>query len=253
MNLCVNARDAMPDGGKLRIEAKNIVIDDHYARMNVEAKPGNYVRLLVQDDGFGMLPEVLEKIFDPFFTTKKPGQGTGLGLSTVAGIMRSHGGFINVYSEPGKGSRFTMYLPASVTVEPAADAVSRADLPYGNGQMILVVDDEQSIREVAKETLITFGYKVITANDGADALARFASHRDEVRLVITDMMMPYMDGPTMIRALKKIDSEVRVIATSGLKANSHHAEVSQLGVRNFLTKPYTAETLLRAIAATLAE
>ena len=253
MNLCVNARDSMPDGGKLRIEADNIVIDDHYVRMNVEAKPGNYVRLLVQDDGFGMAPEVLEKIFDPFFTTKKPGQGTGLGLSTVAGIMRSHGGFINVYSEQGKGSRFTIYLPANLIAEPEEQKVSRPDLPFGNGETILVVDDEESIREVAKETLVTFGYNVITANDGTEALARFAAHRDEIRLVITDMMMPYMDGPTMIRALKKMDSEVRVIATSGLKANSHQAEVSQLGVGRFLTKPYTAETLLRAIASMLAE
>jgi two-component system cell cycle sensor histidine kinase/response regulator CckA len=253
MNLCVNARDAMPKGGKLRIEAENIQVDDHYARMNVEAKPGRYVRLLVQDNGIGMTPEILDKIFDPFFTTKKPGQGTGLGLSTAAGILRSHGGFINVYSEMGKGSHFTIYLPASQNQQPANQPTVRTDLPHGNGELILVVDDEPSIREVAKETLMAFGYEVVTANDGTDALAQFAANRHDVRVVITDMMMPFMDGPATIRALKKLDPGVRIIATSGLKANSRHAEISQLGVNTFLTKPYTAELLLRTIAHVLTE
>ena len=253
MNLCVNARDAMPDGGKLRIEAENIEIDDHYARMNVEARPGRYVRLLVQDNGCGMPAEIVDKIFDPFFTTKKPGQGTGLGLSTVAGILRSHGGFVNVYSEPGNGTHFTVYLPASRSQPEMTPAVARPDIPGGRGELVMVVDDEESIREVAKETLTTFGYSVITAADGAEAVASFAAHRDLVKIVITDMMMPFMDGAATIRALQKLDPEVRVIATSGLKANSRHAEVSELGVKSFLAKPYTAETLLRAIAAALAE
>lgn len=253
MNLCVNARDAMPQGGKLRIEAENIEVDEHYARMNVEAKPGRYVRMLVQDNGVGMAAEILDKIFDPFFTTKKPGQGTGLGLSTVAGILRSHGGFINVYSEVGKGSHFTIYLPATQSQQPANQPTVRTDLPHGHGELILVVDDEQSIREVAKETLMAFGYEVITANDGTEALAQFAAHRHDVQVVITDMMMPYMDGPATIRALKKLDPEIRVIATSGLKANSRHAEIAQLGVNTFLTKPYTAEVLLRTIAQILGD
>jgi len=251
MNLCVNARDAMPDGGKLRIEAENIEVDEHYARMNVEAKPGRYVRLLVQDNGSGIPGEILDKIFDPFFTTKKPGQGTGLGLSTVAGILRSHGGFVNVYSEVDKGTHFTIYLPASQNQQAVAAPAARVDLPTGQGELILVVDDEPSIREVARETLMTFGYRVVTANDGTDALAQFATHRHEIRLVITDMMMPFMDGPATIRALRKLDPEVRVIATSGLKANTRHAEIAQLGVNSFLPKPYTAETLIRTIAAVL--
>ncbi|MFM8395157.1 MAG: ATP-binding protein [Acidobacteriota bacterium] len=251
MNLCVNARDAMPDGGKLRIEAENIEVDEHYARMNVEAKPGCYVRLLVQDNGSGIPAEILDKIFDPFFTTKKPGQGTGLGLSTAAGILRSHGGFVNVYSELNKGTHFTIYLPASQSQQVVSPPPTHVDLPVGHGELILVVDDEESIREVARETLQTFGYKVITANDGTDALAQFATHRHEIRLVITDMMMPFMDGPATIRALRKLDPEALVIATSGLKANARHAEIAQLSVNGFLSKPYTAETLIRTIATVL--
>ncbi len=251
MNLCVNARDAMPDGGKLRIEAENVEVDDHYARMNVDARAGRYVRLLVQDNGSGIPADILDKIFDPFFTTKKPGQGTGLGLSTVAGILRSHGGFVNVYSELEKGTHFTIYLPASQDQQNAVPPVTRVDLPEGNGETILVVDDEESIREVARETLETFGYRVITANDGTEALALFATQRQEIRLVITDMMMPFMDGPATIRALRKLDPEVRIIATSGLKASTRQDEISQLGINSFLSKPYTAETLIRTIALVL--
>lgn len=253
MNLCVNARDAMPQGGKLRIEAENIEIDEHYARMNVQAKPGRYVRLLVRDSGFGIPPEILDKIFDPFFTTKKHGEGTGLGLSTVAGILRSHGGFVNVYSEIGKGSHFTIYLPASQAPQAAHPPVARPDLPLGHGELILVVDDEESIREVAKETLAAFGYEVVTASDGTDALAQFAARKDEIRVVLTDMMMPYMDGPATIRALRKLNPEMPIIATSGLKANSRQAEISHLGISTFLTKPYTAETLIKTIAKVLKE
>ena len=252
MNLCVNARDAMPDGGTLRIEAENIEIDEHYARMNVEARPGRYVRLLVQDSGSGIPPEIIDKIFDPFFTTKKPGQGTGLGLSTAAGILRSHGGFVNVYSEQDKGTHFTIYLPASDSQQPVVPQAVQTQLPAGKGELILVVDDEASIREVAKETLTTFGYNVITANDGTEAIALFAAHRDEVKVVITDMMMPCLDGPATIRALKELAPDLRVIATSGLKANTREAEISELGVSGFLVKPYTAEMLLRTLAGALA-
>ncbi len=251
MNLCVNARDAMPDGGKLRIEAENIEIDEHYARMNVEARPGRYVRILVQDTGCGIPAAILDKIFDPFFTTKEQGRGTGLGLSTVAGILRSHGGFVNVYSEPGKGAYFKVYLPASQSSESTTPLILRPDIPAGNGQLILVVDDEPSIREVARETLTAFGYKVLVANDGAEAVAQFAAHKEAVRIVVTDMMMPFMDGPATIRALRRLDPEVRIIATSGLKANTRHSEIAELGIRAFLTKPYTAETLLKTIAEAL--
>jgi PAS domain S-box-containing protein len=251
MNLCVNARDAMPEGGKLRIEAENVEIDEHYARMNVEARPGRYVRLLVQDSGVGIPREILDKIFDPFFTTKKLGQGTGLGLSTAAGIVRSHGGFINVYSEVDRGTHFTIYLPASQGPPPAAPSPLRPDLPRGNGECILVVDDEASIREVARETLVTFGYTVMTAQDGTDAIAQFAARASEIQLVLTDMMMPFMDGPATIRALRKLAPSLRIIATSGLKTTPRQAETTSLEIQAFLPKPYTAETLLKTIAMVL--
>jgi CheY-like chemotaxis protein len=252
MNLCVNARDAMPHGGKLRIEAENVDIDEHYARMNVEAKPGKYVSLGVTDTGLGIPDQNLSKIFDPFFTTKEHGKGTGLGLSTVAGIVRSHGGFISVYSEVGRGARFRVYLPA-IEAQSAQAQPARRDLPTGNGELILVVDDENAIREVAKETLSAFGYRAIIAGDGAEAMAVFAAHKDEVKVVITDMMMPYMDGPATIRALRRLDPKVKIIATSGLKAEDKIADAAQLGVKTFLPKPYTAEKLLKTVAAVLKE
>ncbi|MBO0863242.1 MAG: response regulator [Chloracidobacterium sp.] len=253
MNLCVNARDAMPQGGKLRIEAENVEIDEHYARMNVEAKPGKYVSVSVIDTGVGIPEQNLTKIFDPFFTTKEQGKGTGLGLSTVAGIVRSHDGFVNVYSEIGRGARFKVYLPAIDVAQAAQAQSSQRDLPAGHGELILVIDDENAIREVARETLNAFGYRVVIASDGAEAMAVFAAHKDEVKLVITDMMMPYMDGPATIRALRRLDPQLKIIATSGLKAEDKIADAAQLGVKSFLPKPYTAEKLLKTVAAALKE
>jgi CheY-like chemotaxis protein len=249
----LNARDAMPHGGKLRIEAENVEVDEHYARMNVEAKPGKYVSVGVIDTGFGIPEQNLSKIFDPFFTTKEHGQGTGLGLSTVAGIVRSHGGFINVYSEVGRGARFKVYLLAIESAPAAATKPPRRDLPVGAGELVLVIDDENAIREVARETLSAFGYRVMIASDGAEAMAVFAAHKDEVKVVMTDMMMPYMDGPATIRALRRIDPKVKIIATSGLKAEDKISDAAQLGVTTFLPKPYTAEKLLKTVAAVLKE
>ena len=251
MNLCVNARDAMPTGGELRIEVENLDIDEHYARMNVEARPGKYIRISVIDTGVGIPEQNQIKIFDPFFTTKEQGQGTGLGLSTVAGIVRSHGGFVNVYSEVGKGAQFKVYVPAIDSGQVQQTQTARRDLPAGNGELILVVDDELAIREIAKETLQAFGYRAVTASDGTEALAIFASRKEEVRCIITDMLMPYMDGPATIRAIRKLDPKVRIIATSGLKSDVKTAEAAQLGVTTFLNKPYTAEKLLRTLALIL--
>ena len=226
MNLCVNARDAMPHGGKLRIEAESVEIDEHYARMYVDARPGKYVSIAVVDTGLGIPEQNLTKIFDPFFTTKEYGQGTGLGLSTVAGIVRSHSGFVSVYSEIGRGTRFKVYLPAIESAHSAPAKPSQRDLPVGAGELILVIDDENAIREIAKETLSAFGYRAIIASDGAEAMAVFAAHKNEVKVVITDMMMPYMDGPATIRALRRLDPKVKIIATSGLKAEDKIADVA---------------------------
>jgi PAS domain S-box-containing protein len=252
MNLCVNARDAMPGGGELFIRAENVTLDDNFARMHIEAKPGKFVMISVADTGCGMSPEVVERIFEPFFTTKGIGKGTGLGLSTALTIVRSHGGFANVYSEPGKGAQFAIYLPAiESAVRSERVELKRLDLPTGRGELILVVDDEEAIRQITKGTLETFNYRVITASDGTEAVALYAQHREEVAAVITDMMMPFMDGPATIRALQKMNPKVRIIAASGLGASDKAAEAASVGVHIFLPKPFTAEKLLKALAEVL--
>jgi PAS domain S-box-containing protein len=246
MNVCINARDAMPSGGSITIQATNVAIDDNYARMNIDAAPGNYVLLHVNDTGTGMSPEVVKRIFDPFFTTKDIGEGTGLGLSTALTITKSHGGFINVYSEAGKGSRFSIYLPsAEASQESLPDPETK--LPHGNGELILVVDDEENIRKVAAATLEAFGFRSMTAVDGTDALAIYSQHRNEIAAVLTDMVMPFMDGPALIRALKRMDPNICVIAMSGLFNERQTAELKGLGVDSLLAKPYTAETLLTTL------
>jgi PAS domain S-box-containing protein len=246
MNVCINARDAMPSGGSITIEARNVSIDENYARMNIDASPGNYVLLQVNDTGSGMAPDVVKRIFDPFFTTKEIGKGTGLGLSTALTIIKSHGGFINVYSEPGKGSRFSIYLPsAEVSQEAPPDTASK--LPRGGGELILVVDDEENIRNVAAATLDSFGYRTLTAVDGTDALAVFSQHRAEISAILTDMAMPYMDGPSLIRALRKMEPGVKIVAMSGLFSGGQAEELTNLNVRAFISKPYSAETLLNTL------
>jgi PAS domain S-box-containing protein len=247
MNLCVNARDAMPNGGSLKITANNLVLDEHYARMHLDAKHGPYVVLSVIDTGSGIPSHVIDKIFDPFFTTKELGKGTGLGLSTVLGIVKSHGGFVNVYSEVGKGTEFKVYLPAETTAENVTAKQDRLTLPVGEGQLVLVADDEAAILDMTKMTLEAYGYRVLTAGDGTEAISVYANHKGEIEVVITDMMMPYMDGPATIRALQKLDPRVKVIAVSGLMGNEKVAEVAGNTPVTFLQKPYTAETLLTTL------
>jgi PAS domain S-box-containing protein len=251
MNLCVNARDAMPEGGSILIKAENTLVDENYARMHLEAKPGRFVLINVSDTGPGIAPEILSRIFEPFFTTKEMTKGTGLGLSTALTIVKSHGGFINVYSELHKGTQFSLYLPALDSPEAAKASALQTDLPLGNGELILVVDDEESIREITRSTLETFGYRVLTANDGTEAIALYADRKNEVAVVLTDMMMPFMDGPATIRALQKMDRGVKIIAASGLTAGHKAGEASLEGVAMFLGKPYTAEKLLVALAKIL--
>ena len=251
MNFCVNARDAMPGGGKLTIKASNVHIDDNYARMNLEAKPGRFVMISIADNGIGIPPHIINKIFEPFFTTKEHGKGTGLGLSTALGIVKGHGGFINVYSEAGRGTQFKIYLPAAETPF-TVQAESSAFLPLGRGELILVVDDEIAIREITKGTLEAYGYRALTAADGTEAVALYAQHKDEIRLVLTDLMMPYMDGPVTIRALQKLNPHVMIIASSGLAENSKMAELNG-GVQRFLPKPYTAQKLLTTLNELLSE
>jgi two-component system cell cycle sensor histidine kinase/response regulator CckA len=250
MNLSVNARDAMPKGGELFIRAENVTLDENYARLHLEAKPGRFVMVTVSDTGEGMTPETLARVFEPFFTTKEIGKGTGLGLSTALTIVHSHGGFFNVYSELHKGTRFSIYLPA---IEAAAERAERKrlDLPVGHGELVLVVDDEDAIRQITKGTLETFNYRVLVAGDGTEAVALYAQNLDEIAVVLTDMMMPFMDGPATIRALQKMNPRVRIIAASGLSDGDKAAEACAVGVHNFLAKPFTAERLLKAIAEVL--
>jgi two-component system cell cycle sensor histidine kinase/response regulator CckA len=245
MNLCVNARDAMPAGGGLTITAENTLLDEQYARMNPGAKAGPHVLLRVSDTGAGIPPDILDKIFDPFFTTKEVGKGTGLGLSTVLGIVRGHGGFVHVCSEPGKGTEFKVLLPAEPEAETHPPGAEPEQPPMGSGEMILVVDDEAVIRQVTGQTLEKHGYRVALAADGAEAVAAFVRHKDAIRAVITDMVMPTMDGPATIRALQHLQPDLKIIAVSGMMANASQAETGDQ--ITFLHKPYTAEKLLQTI------
>jgi len=251
MNLCVNARDAMPEGGSISIKAENVFVDENYARMHIEAKAGRFVVINVSDTGPGMTSDIQSRIFEPFFTTKEMTKGTGLGLSTALTIVKSHGGFINVYSELHKGSRFTVYLPALDMPDHIDAAAVQTDLPLGKGELILVVDDEESIREITRGTLETFGYKVLTASDGTEALALYADKKNEIAVVLTDMVMPFMDGPATIRALHRMNPHVRIIAASGLGTGHRAGEGTLEGVSVFLNKPYTAEKLLKTLAEVL--
>lgn len=251
INLCVNARDAMPHGGELKISAENILIDEQFAGLLPDAAPGPHVRIQVEDTGSGMPPEVLDRIFEPFFTTKEVGKGTGLGLPTSLAIVKSHGGFLRVYSERGKGSRFTIHLPALCTTTTSEHYVDAAELPRGAGELILVIDDEPSVRRITRRTLESFGYRVVLAADGAEAVSIYAARRDEIAAVLTDMMMPGMDGATTIQVLVNINPDVRVIAASGLGSNEMAARAAGRGVKDFLPKPYTAETLLKTLRSVI--
>jgi PAS domain S-box-containing protein len=251
MNLCVNARDAMQEGGSISIRAENQFVDENYARMHIEAKAGRFVVINVSDTGPGMTQEIQTRIFEPFFTTKEMTKGTGLGLSTALTIVKSHGGFINVYSELHKGSQFAVYLPALDMPGTFDAAAAQTDLPLGNGELVLVVDDEDSIREITRGTLETFGYTVLTASDGTEALAVYADKKNEIAVVLTDMVMPFMDGPATIRALQRMNPNVKIIAASGLGTGHRAGEGLLEGVSVFLNKPYTAEKLLKTLAEVL--
>ncbi|BCL34856.1 response regulator [Nostoc sp. MS1] len=247
MNLIVNARDAMPNGGNLTISAKNLYINEHYARMNIDARVGNYIVISVSDTGMGIEPETLERIFEPFFTTKDVGKGTGLGLSTVQGIVKSHNGFVNVYSEVSRGTEFKVFIPA---VEATATSFAEdLELLKGNGELVLVVDDEAKILEMTRISLETYNYQVLTASDGVEAIALYAQHKDKISVVLMDMMMPSMDGISSIRALQKINSQVKIIAVSGLVTNQKLA--ASVVVKKFLAKPYTTKELLETLHSAL--
>jgi PAS domain S-box-containing protein len=251
MNLCVNARDAMPDGGRLTLELENLEVNEAVASMNPGACPGRYVALSVTDTGTGISPENLDKIFEPFFTTKEMGQGTGLGLSTVIGIVKSHSGFIQVNSRVGQGTQFKVYLPACETPKDGEKKLKPDPLAQGRGELVLLVDDEESIRRVARQTLERHGYRMIEASDGTQGLAQYTQHQSEVRLVITDVVMPFMDGPAFIRALRKLNPQIRIIAMSGHQSKASAGHLPPKSVQGILAKPFDAAELLQSLKQAL--
>jgi len=252
MNLCINARDAMPDGGRLTVTAEDMYMDESYAHLILDAHPGQYVMLTVADTGTGIPIDVQEKVFEPFFTTKERGKGTGLGLSSVYTIVKSHNGLIKLYSEYGKGTEIKIFLPATQQIERKSELITNKELLRGHGEHILVVDDELFVLQISKEVLEVQGYSVITAMDGAEATALFAgSEKGSIQLVITDMNMPLMDGSSTIRALRRLDPDLKIVVSSGLLTNVNSASLGGLDTQGYLTKPYTAEHLLLMVQKVL--
>ena len=254
LNLCVNARDAMLNGGTLRLAVRNTVLDEAAASAMKGAQPGSYLVLEVGDTGTGISPDILEHIWEPFFTTKAANNGTGLGLSTVRGIVEKHSGFITVKTVVGRGTTFQVYLPASETATGTLTNSPLPSLQRGHGQLILIVDDEADIREVVSATLISHGYRVLVAADGLEAVALFAPRSAEIKLVITDLHMPGLEGGTLAIVLRRLDPGVRLLAMSGLSAGrSRTAPLPGIFKDAFMMKPFTIETLLKTVHQQLPE
>jgi two-component system cell cycle sensor histidine kinase/response regulator CckA len=245
MNLAVNARDAMPDGGTLHIRAENRMLDHQFTHMHLDAQVGPHVVVTVTDTGVGMPPQVRDRIFDPFFTTKAIGKGTGLGLSAVLGIVESHGGFIDVESEVNRGSQFRLYFPATHVENPPPE--TNLELLSGNQELVLVVDDETAICEITKNTLEAYNYRTMVAHDGLAAIAILAEYKEQVHCVLMDLMMPAMDGLTAIPLLHRLNPDLRVIAMSGLNATETATQARKLGFQGFLLKPFDAQELLQSL------
>ncbi|HBZ54365.1 MAG TPA: hypothetical protein DEO88_03080 [Syntrophobacteraceae bacterium] len=253
MNLAVNARDAMPEGGKLIIETRNVVLDEEYCRRHVGVPGGDYVLVSLSDTGIGMDQQTLEHIFEPFYTTKDAGKGTGLGLAMVYGIIKNHGGHILCYSEVGLGTTFKIYLPA---VEPVAVPfemkASQEVNPHGS-ETILLADDEEFIRDFAKQLLESNGYRVLTAEDGHEALAVYRQERDQISLVVLDLIMPRMGGTVCLTELLRVNPDLKVILSSGYSPDGHQQDFMAAGARAFLHKPYETRKLLKVVRQTLDE
>ncbi|MCI0487646.1 MAG: PAS domain S-box protein [Blastocatellia bacterium] len=262
MNLCVNARDAMPEGGRLLVAAENVQLDETEAQAIKDAWPGQYVSIRVADTGTGIPARILGNIFDPFFTTKRENEGTGLGLAMVANIVNDHKGFIDVTSEVGKGTEFRIYIPATEAMQESPVEQPSLELPTGHGELILVADDEAAVQEITKEVLEAFGYRTLTASDGMEAVMIYSRHgavsaysqqKDRIRVVLADMIMPYLNGLETIRAIRRINPDVKIVAMSGTPADIEFAETVEPLIDRFLLKPYTARKLLETLAEVLAE
>jgi PAS domain S-box-containing protein len=249
LNLAINARDAMANGGTITVTAANVALDPKAVGSSRQSGAGRHVMLQVSDTGTGISSDNCEHIFEPFFTTKKVGEGTGFGLAIVHTIIKGHGGMLTVESEVGHGTTFKIYLPA----DPAIRTISslppfRSEVPHGHGELILVVDDEFAIREMTRRTLESFGYKVVIARNGAEAVALYAEKAQEIALVLTDMMMPVMDGAAAVQELRRINPSVKIVVVSGLAINRD----TRASVNDFLAKPYTAVDLTQIVSDVLA-
>ena len=251
LNMGGNAADAMPDGGRLTIETANVTLDEQYAQNQFEARPGRYVRLTVADTGHGMDPSTVEHIFEPFFTTKEIGKGTGLGLASVYGIVKSHDGYIRCQSEPGRGAIFHVFLPAVQEVRPSLTEDLGAALPRGGEETVLLVDDEESIINLAKHALTKFGYSVLTASCGEDALEIFGQNQGQIDLVVMDIGMPGMGGHKCLRELLRIDPGAKVLVASGYAVNGQVKETLEAGAAGFVGKPYQVTELLDTVRKVL--
>lgn len=251
LNLALNAKDAIPEtGGRIVIETKNVFLDKTYCDMNSEAKPGNYVLLSVSDTGHGMKQEVLDRIFEPFFTTKAPGKGTGLGLAMVFGIVKSHGGHVACSSEPGIGTTFNLYFPA-ILVEDEPDVATTQEIPAYGTESILLVDDEEFLRDVGSRILSSAGYTVMTAASGYEALEVYRDNTDRIDMVILDLIMPEMGGKECLEKLLVIAPKVKVLITSGYSADRVAMEPTEIGARGFVGKPYNMKRLLQVVREVL--
>jgi PAS domain S-box-containing protein len=251
LNLCVNARDAMPEGGTLSVVAESRNVDAAYASSIPDAKPGKYLVLQVSDTGTGIAPEIVDRIFEPFFTTKGPDKGTGLGLSTVMGIVKGHGGFLHVYSKLEQGSSFAVYLPTEDAGSDSESASPPAVEFRGQGETLLLVDDEPAIREVARAVLGRLNFKLVIATDGSDVLIQVAKHRSELRAIITDLHMPNMDGLTFVRTVRGILPDIPIMVISGRMEEAVAEEFKTLGVTSRLDKPFTEAQLTRMLTSLL--
>lgn len=251
LNLCVNARDAMPNGGAIALRAINVTLDTGSTVGCIDARPGNYVCLSVEDTGTGIPPEIVDRIFDPFFTTKEIGQGTGLGLATVSGIVRGHGGFICVKSKVNEGAAFQLYLPASrQTVNETAPS---EPLPAGrgDGELILIVDDEPAVRESVQRTLESSGYRVITAAHGTEGMAIFSERQVDLRAILTDMMMPSKNGPELVRFVRSVNPKLPILGMTGLPDRKGVNGMDHLELETMLIKPFASDQLLNALQTAL--